>query len=151
MRLPVSSRSRSKVSQQPLSGIRREYASFHTPVLRQHQRFERLVLVGLHEAHPALPLSHNCAAFIGLVLYEHLLTLNDECNLVLRRRWTAVTWLFLINRYMMFLMAAECIALWAPVVGLGSSQPMQLKDQCCSLSSFLTYNRRELSLFCFRV
>ena len=37
----------------------------------------------------------------ALVAYEHLLTVEDEYTLVLSRKWTATTWIFLVNRYVL--------------------------------------------------
>ena len=33
------------------------------------------------------------------VIYEHILTLEDEYMFIWKRKWTGTTWLFLLNRY----------------------------------------------------
>ncbi|KAJ3557930.1 hypothetical protein NM688_g1208 [Phlebia brevispora] len=38
-------------------------------------------------------------AALALAAYEHIITLQNECEFLLRRRWTAATWLLIANRY----------------------------------------------------
>lgn len=44
--------------------------------------------------------------WLALVFFEYLITIEYEWKFLSARRWTAVTWLFLLNRY---LMLAEAI------------------------------------------
>ncbi len=38
---------------------------------------------------------------IALVVYEHLVTLRFEKELLWRRNWSAATWIFVFNRYLL--------------------------------------------------
>ncbi|THG97199.1 hypothetical protein EW026_g4752 [Hermanssonia centrifuga] len=44
------------------------------------------------------------------MVYEYLITLNDEITMIWRRTWTVVTWLFMTNRYLMIVST-----IWAAV------------------------------------
>lgn len=37
----------------------------------------------------------------ALVFFEYLITLNDEVDLLWKRKWNAATWIFLFNRYLL--------------------------------------------------
>ena len=39
----------------------------------------------------------------ALVFYEYVITLQDEIDMIWRRRWNAATVLFVVNRYLMLL------------------------------------------------
>ena len=39
----------------------------------------------------------------ALVAYEHICTIDQEINLIWRRKWTGVTVLFVVNRYLLLL------------------------------------------------
>ncbi len=43
------------------------------------------------------PIYHTAA----LAAYEYLITINQEVTMVWRRTWTATTWMFIANRYLM--------------------------------------------------
>ena len=40
-------------------------------------------------------------AILALVLYEHLVTFRFEIDLLWRRKWSAVTLIYMINRYLL--------------------------------------------------
>ena len=37
----------------------------------------------------------------ALVCYEYFITVNDEIDILWRRKWTFATWLFILNRYLL--------------------------------------------------
>ncbi|THG97991.1 hypothetical protein EW026_g4107 [Hermanssonia centrifuga] len=40
-------------------------------------------------------------AMTALVVYEYIITVQQEVMMVWLRKWTLATWLFMINRYLM--------------------------------------------------
>ena len=54
-----------------------------------------------------------------MVAYEYLFTLKDEHTVVLRKKWTATTWIFLINRYVMVFGAITELLPSTPTVSAG--------------------------------
>lgn len=49
--------------------------------------------------HTVLSLMSTWAA--ALVAYEYMITIRQEVETMWMRKWTAATWLFLVNRYLM--------------------------------------------------
>ncbi len=41
----------------------------------------------------------------ALVVYEHIITFQQEVQAVWKRKWSAVTWLFALNRYLLLLVS----------------------------------------------
>lgn len=48
----------------------------------------------------------------ALVCFEHLITLKYEIDFLWRRKWTATTWIFIFNRY---LLLANVVSLNIPI------------------------------------
>lgn len=46
---------------------------------------------------------------VALAFYEYVLTWRDEQALVWQRKWTASTWLFMVNRYLLLFIAIRNI------------------------------------------
>ncbi|PSR75618.1 hypothetical protein PHLCEN_2v9019 [Hermanssonia centrifuga] len=38
----------------------------------------------------------------ALVVYDYIITIDQEITLVWRRKWSLATWIFIANRYLMF-------------------------------------------------
>ncbi len=55
---------------------------------------------------------------LALGCYEYLITIKYEANFLCRRKWSAATWLFLANRYMIVAMMIYQIAPYPPQVML---------------------------------
>lgn len=69
-----------------------------------------------------------------------MLTLKDEYTLVLGRKWTGLTWLFVLNRYVMLFTAIQIIAPSTPAVSLNPS----LCSQIAYTNLELLISRRKL-------
>lgn len=52
----------------------------------------------------------------ALGFYEYLITLEYEIDFLWRRRWTAATWIFQLNRYSTLAYAITTIAPYSPQV-----------------------------------
>lgn len=39
----------------------------------------------------------------ALAAYEYVITFQQEVSMLWRRRWSAVTWLFVLNRYLLMI------------------------------------------------
>ncbi|THH00590.1 hypothetical protein EW026_g1968 [Hermanssonia centrifuga] len=53
-------------------------------------------------------------AMMALVSYEYLLTIRQEISMIWRRKHTAVTWLFVSNRYLMLASFIIAVATASP-------------------------------------
>ncbi len=40
---------------------------------------------------------------LALVAFDYVITMDQEVNMVWRKKWTAATWLFITNRYLLVL------------------------------------------------
>ncbi len=54
---------------------------------------------------------------LAMVAYEYVLTLNQEVTMIWRRRWNAVTWLFMANRYVLIALTIIVISPYTAKVG----------------------------------
>ena len=84
-----------------------------------------LVRTVVMPAHPQLT-----SDGIALATYEYLITMKDEHMMLRERRWSAATWLYLFNRYVMLGLAVKQVAPYTAEV---------------SISSFVFVNRRRLT------
>lgn len=63
------------------------------------------------------PSSLSNGRFVALAAYEYILTLRDEQMLIWHRKWTASTWLFLANRYLMMFQVIQSLTPYTSEVG----------------------------------
>lgn len=66
--------------------------------------------------------------FTALVVYDYILTLKYEIDLLWRQKWSTAAWIFVLNRYLLLVYAVFALAPVSPQVSsfLGRSEGLLL-------------------------
>lgn len=54
----------------------------------------------------------------ALVVYDYIITLKYEVDLLWRKKWSAAAWIFLLNRYLLLAYAISAVTPWGPQVSV---------------------------------
>lgn len=72
----------------------------------------------------------------ALVAYEHLITLKYEVNFLCGRKWSAATWIFVMNRYLLLAYVSFSSAPFSPQVSGAINPFLRLTQTRLDVSHF---------------
>lgn len=58
----------------------------------------------------------------ALVLYDYIITLKHEVDLLWRKKWSIAAWIFVLNRYLLLAYAVSTVTPWGPQVSISFSR-----------------------------